>query len=123
MDKAWKDVRSGALRGWVLCSDGRLYHPVVSEKALIAWAKKEATARKINRRLEIESGAWAEIRAAVFARDKYTCQYCGANGVRLEADHVVPVRLGGATSMENLKTACKPCNRSKGARRPEEWAR
>lgn len=30
---AWKRVREHALRGWVKCSDGRLYHPVVAEKA------------------------------------------------------------------------------------------
>ena len=36
----WVDVRGGALHGWVLCSDGRLYHPVVAEKALDAWREK-----------------------------------------------------------------------------------
>jgi hypothetical protein len=35
--KEWKKVRPGALRGWVKCQDGRLYHPVVSEKANEAW--------------------------------------------------------------------------------------
>ncbi len=29
--KAWKKHKDGALRGWVHCSDGRLYHPVVAE--------------------------------------------------------------------------------------------
>lgn len=29
--KAWKKVRDGAMRGWALCSDGRLHHPVVAE--------------------------------------------------------------------------------------------
>lgn len=29
--KAWKKHKAGAIRGWVLCSDGRLYHPVVAE--------------------------------------------------------------------------------------------
>lgn len=29
--KLWKKLRAGAMRGWVLCSDGRLYHPVVAE--------------------------------------------------------------------------------------------
>lgn len=29
--RAWKKHRDGALRGWILCSDGRLYHPVVAE--------------------------------------------------------------------------------------------
>jgi hypothetical protein len=36
----WKRVRDGALRGWVKCSDGRFYHPVVCEKAIEAWGKK-----------------------------------------------------------------------------------
>lgn len=39
--KKWKRARrNGALRGFVLCSDGRLYHPVVAEKALESWSKK-----------------------------------------------------------------------------------
>ena len=36
----WQNVREGALRGWIKCSDGRLYHPVVAEKAMEAWNKK-----------------------------------------------------------------------------------
>jgi len=40
IDKAWGAVRPGALRGWVKCSDGRLYHPVVAEKARDAWQAK-----------------------------------------------------------------------------------
>ena len=37
---AWMAVRDGALRGWVKCSDGLLYHPVVAAKAAEAWARK-----------------------------------------------------------------------------------
>jgi hypothetical protein len=40
--KAWAKVREGALRGFVLCSDGLLYHPVVAEKALECWLDKLA---------------------------------------------------------------------------------
>ncbi len=40
----WKSSREHALRGWVHCNDGRLYHPVVAEKALEAWIKKLAAA-------------------------------------------------------------------------------
>lgn len=36
----WPKVREQALRGWVKCSDGRLYHKVVAEKALEAWIEK-----------------------------------------------------------------------------------
>ncbi|QNK68450.1 DUF1376 domain-containing protein [Variovorax sp. PAMC26660] len=38
----WAGVREGAMRHWLLCSDGRLYHPVVAEKARDAWAAKLA---------------------------------------------------------------------------------
>lgn len=37
---AWKAVKEGAMRGWIKCSDGRLYHPVVAEKARDAWLGK-----------------------------------------------------------------------------------
>src|SRR3990167_1381965 len=37
----WKAARGGgALHGWIKCSDGRLYHPVVAEKAIEAWILK-----------------------------------------------------------------------------------
>jgi hypothetical protein len=36
----WGKVKEQALRGWLRCSDGRLYHPVVAEKALEAWVEK-----------------------------------------------------------------------------------
>lgn len=38
--KEWMRVRAGALRGWVECTDSRLYHTVVCEKALEAWKAK-----------------------------------------------------------------------------------
>ena len=40
IDPRWKEVRAGALRGFVMCSDGRMYHPVVAEKAREAWLSK-----------------------------------------------------------------------------------
>ena len=38
--KTFKKHRSGALHGFEKCSDGRLYHPVVAEQALVAWNSK-----------------------------------------------------------------------------------
>lgn len=40
--KEWARVRDRVLEGWVRCSDGRLYHPVVAEKAMEAWGHKRA---------------------------------------------------------------------------------
>jgi len=36
-EAAWDAVKADALRGWIECSDGRLYHPVVAEKVGVAW--------------------------------------------------------------------------------------
>ncbi|WP_416146339.1 DUF1376 domain-containing protein [Pseudomonas aeruginosa] len=38
----WRKVKDMALRGWQLCSDDRLYHPVIAEKALAAWEERVA---------------------------------------------------------------------------------
>lgn len=40
IDRDWARVRDGALRGFIKCNDGRLYHPVVAEKAREAWEAK-----------------------------------------------------------------------------------
>jgi hypothetical protein len=37
--KEWRRVREGALRGFIHCSDGRLYHPVVADIAIDSWGK------------------------------------------------------------------------------------
>jgi hypothetical protein len=42
----WPKIKAHVLRGWVKCSDGRLYHPVVAEKALEAWAKHRKASSK-----------------------------------------------------------------------------
>jgi hypothetical protein len=48
--KGWKKVReAGGLRGWKLHSDGRLYHPVVAEKALEAMGQKSRAKTKRER--------------------------------------------------------------------------
>jgi uncharacterized protein DUF1376 len=38
--RAWRRIKRSALRGWVPCRDGRIYHRVVAEKALEAWIEK-----------------------------------------------------------------------------------
>ena len=59
-------------------------------------------------------------RRALFARDGWSCVYCGTAGGRLTLDHVVPRSRGGDSNWENVVTACAPCNLRKGDRLPEE---
>ena len=55
------------------------------------------------------------VRFEVFKRDKFTCQYCGAQApdVILEIDHIKPVSKGGTNDIMNLVTSCKACNSGK----------
>jgi 5-methylcytosine-specific restriction endonuclease McrA len=61
-------------------------------------------------------------RANIYARDEYTCQYCGETlpSAELTFDHVVPVAQGGRKDWENIVTCCISCNRRKGGRTPEQ---
>jgi 5-methylcytosine-specific restriction endonuclease McrA len=52
-------------------------------------------------------------RRAVFARDDWTCQYCGSRA-NLTVDHVIPRSKGGSSDWENIVASCAPCNRRKG---------
>ncbi len=58
-------------------------------------------------------------RRAVFARDSWMCQYCGARS-NLTVDHVVPRSKGGHSSWENIVASCAPCNRRKGDQLPPQ---
>ena len=57
------------------------------------------------------------------------CAYCGTETTNerghpnsRERDHIDPKSRGGNNSSENERDACRTCNRSKGARNPDEWA-
>lgn len=58
----------------------------------------------------------------VYKRDGHTCQYCGChlNTKNGSIDHVVPRSRGGSCTWGNMVSACKPCNRKKSNRTPEE---
>jgi 5-methylcytosine-specific restriction endonuclease McrA len=81
-------------------------HPVVIRLVTYVRVPRENGGRRITRR-------------AVFARDSWTCQYCGRTS-HLTVDHVLPRSRGGASVWENIVTSCAPCNRRKGNRTPVE---
>ncbi|MBA3788917.1 HNH endonuclease [Patescibacteria group bacterium] len=63
-----------------------------------------------------------KLRQKILERDQYICQLCGhranekyADGesVKLEVDHILPLKQGGKTVEENLWTLCTRCNAGK----------
>lgn len=86
---------------------------------IVARKRRKETLR--NRRLP--ASEWNALRLKIYARDDYTCRYCGERGGRLECDHVIPISKGGSNEPENLATSCFACNRSKHGKTLEEWKR
>ena len=92
---------------WTLRSESAsLSRPVVIRLVSYVYVPRDAHRRKITRR-------------AVFARDGWTCQYCGSRS-NLTVDHVIPRSKGGNSSWENIVASCAPCNRRKGDRLPRQ---
>jgi len=61
------------------------------------------------------------IKWRVYQRDNYTCVYCENTGVPMTVDHYHPQALGGITTMENLRTSCRKCNKLKANRTIDAW--
>ncbi len=81
-------------------STATIARPVVIRLVSYVRVPRDTHRRKITRR-------------AVFARDDWTCQYCGARS-NLTVDHVVPRSKGGPSTWDNIVASCAPCNRRKG---------
>lgn len=75
----------------------------------------KAIIRKSQRQIE------ENLRWQVYKRDSYTCQYCGHDDRPLTVDHKLAQQLGGETTLENLVSACRPCNKAKGNMTWERW--
>lgn len=53
-----------------------------------------------------------KMRFAIYKRDNNRCIKCGSS-INLEIDHIIPIAKGGKTTMDNLQTLCKDCNKNK----------
>ncbi len=51
------------------------------------------------------------------------CAYCGATGVPLQRDCVLPISRGGRYTLDNIAPACRSCNASKCNDEVTGWLR
>jgi hypothetical protein len=130
-------VIGGSVRQFCVACPGELiadferpaaYHPDLDEwTALIratddpvyftAHQGNKVAHRKVQRQL---SGL---VQQKIWAADGFECQYCGIRmgETTLTIDHFTPMELGGSDESDNLITACRKCNRLKGAMDPIQW--
>lgn len=59
------------------------------------------------------------VRNAVAARAVYRCEYCGIaesdDLFAFHVEHVIPLKHGGSSALDNLAFACQNCNLHKGS--------
>lgn len=121
--KGWKKLRAaGALRGFVLCSDGRLYHRVVAEKAVESWEKKCSYAEFLNSQSQKgKMGAAKRWSKPVLTKTTGTCHStgqeneCPENSLKVRDSEgtgkgeVVPIAKAiGRTSADDGGVSSKP---------------
>jgi 5-methylcytosine-specific restriction endonuclease McrA len=59
-------------------------------------------------------------RKNIILRDGHRCQYCGTTRGSMTIDHIVPRKLKGADTWDNMVCACIKCNNHKSDRTPEQ---
>lgn len=119
----WGKVRDHALRGWVLCDDGRLYHPVVAEKARESWIHKQAQkarteaarAAKAARRNGLSDTPQTPITALV--TDSVTDVATGST----RPDQTVPDQTRPSKGGEDAPRSASPPPTGRGSRLPLDW--
>lgn len=54
-------------------------------------------------------------RRAVYDKTRGRCAYCGCNlkYEEMQADHLIPLHIGGADTVDNMLPACRSCNHYK----------
>lgn len=88
-----------------------------------AQSRRARLSRKRRRRVaasgsDLTDTQWFEILEA-WAR----CAYCGADGVALQRDCVLPISRGGRYTVDNVVPACRSCNASKSNDEVTSWMR
>ena len=62
-----------------------------------------------------------EVREYLLEKWGRRCAYCGATGVALQVEHLIPKTRGGSDRVSNLTIACAGCNQAKGKRTAAEF--
>lgn len=114
----WKTVREMALHGWVKCSDGRLYHPVIADQAARAAAKSTSQSARAKSR-------WAKVKT----QDNSTNGAMPRHPPGISAGNAQPMQgevEGEVKEKKNpsgsKKTADKPPSSTRGSRLAHDWS-
>lgn len=106
----WEDERLAVEDVLALLVDRARRRERTLQRAHAALARERSAGGEEPRREPIPRAT----RLAVWKRDGGRCTECDSD-FELQFDHLIPLSMGGATSVENLQLLCATCNREKGA--------
>ena len=89
----------------------------------VSQTRRARAARRRSKRVaaadnDLTAAHWAAIQAAWGG-----CAYCGATGIPMQKDCVLPISRGGRYTAENVVPACASCNASKCNEEVTHWLR
>jgi len=127
--RAWaaanREAKNAAWRRW---AERHPRDPAKMSAKSTQWAKANParanarTARHRARRIgaavsDFTDAQWREL----LAEHDQSCFYCGATGVTLEREHMIPLSRGGNHTKSNIVPSCGPCNRRKAGKTADEF--
>jgi 5-methylcytosine-specific restriction endonuclease McrA len=89
--------------------------PVTSRRARAAKRRTRRMQRVVH---DLTDGQWSALLTAWGG-----CAYCGATGIPLQRDCVLPISRGGRYTLSNVVPACRSCNTSKCNAEVGRWLR
>lgn len=129
--RSWREDHKELLNQRV--REARAKDPERRRNSYRKWAQKEeseavivANAHRRRARLLAAPGEHtAADLAEILQAQGHRCAYCRADLKRAKkhVDHIVPLARGGSNGRANLQYLCAPCNQSKSARDPADFAR
>lgn len=104
-------------------------NPDKFKKAVMGWRRNNPEKASMyarvtrSRRRSSEGRHRAEDVIRILSTQKWTCVYCKTSlKGGYEVDHIMPIARGGTNWPDNLQALCVPCNRSKHAQHPVDFA-
>ncbi len=133
---AWAGIAMSANKAWRRrqTERGRKPDPVRNREKVRKYYyanKAKVNAKKLlgngNRRARLRGAGGTHTAtdlAEIFAAQGGRCAYCRADLKRKNkhVDHIVPLAKGGSNGRQNLQYLCAPCNQTKSARDPIDFA-
>ena len=99
----------------------RKEHPEEVQAALDKWRKENAIAMRMHvhtrkTRKTTAGGSYTVVEWLALCEKYNNKCLCCKRCRKLTADHVIPIKLGGTSNIDNIQPLCGPCNSKKGAK-------